>query len=51
MGPNGRKLPAVLVREVAMVNKGIRRLPVVDDGAPMGTLSRSDICRVVIYHS
>jgi CBS domain-containing protein len=36
---------------VAMVDKGIRRLPVVDDGKLMGTLSRSDICRVVIYHS
>lgn len=36
---------------VAMVDKGIRRLPVVDDGKLMGTLSRSDICRAVIYHS
>lgn len=36
---------------VIMVEKQIRRLPVVDDGKLMGTLSRSDICRAVIYYA
>lgn len=36
---------------VVMAEKGIRRLPVVDDGKLVGTLSRSDICRAVIYRS
>lgn len=36
---------------VVMVEKQIRRLPVVDDGKLMGTLSRSDICRAVIYYA
>ena len=36
---------------VVMVEKQIRRLPVVDDGKLLGTLSRSDICRAVIYHA
>ncbi len=36
---------------VIMTEKGIRRLPVVDGGTLTGTLSRSDICRAVIYHS
>lgn len=34
-----------------MVEKQIRRLPVVDDGKLMGTVSRSDICRAVIYYA
>jgi CBS domain-containing protein len=34
-----------------MIDRGIRRLPVVDDGALVGTLSRADLCRAVIYHS
>ncbi|GAB1817843.1 CBS domain-containing protein [Herbidospora sp. RD11066] len=36
---------------IVMVERGIRRLPVVDDGALVGTLSRADLCRAVIYHS
>jgi CBS domain-containing protein len=36
---------------VVMIDRGIRRLPVVDDGALVGTLSRADLCRAVIYHS
>ena len=36
---------------VIMVEKQIRRLPVVDDGKLMGTVSRSDICRAVIYYA
>ena len=36
---------------IVMVDRGIRRLPVVDDGALVGTLSRADLCRAVIYHS
>jgi CBS domain-containing protein len=36
---------------VVMVEKQIRRLPVVDDGKLMGTVSRADICRAVIYYA
>ncbi|GHO45731.1 HPP family protein [Ktedonospora formicarum] len=36
---------------IVMIEKQIRRLPVVDDGKLMGTVSRSDICRAVIYHA
>jgi CBS domain-containing protein len=36
---------------IIMVEKQIRRLPVVDDGKLMGTVSRSDICRAVIYYA
>lgn len=36
---------------VVMLDRGIRRLPVVDDGTLVGTLSRADLCRAVIYHS
>ncbi|WP_214107485.1 CBS domain-containing protein [Acrocarpospora catenulata] len=36
---------------IVMVERGIRRLPVVDDGTLVGTLSRADLCRAVIYHS
>ena len=36
---------------VVMIDRGIRRLPVVDDGTLVGTLSRADLCRAVIYHS
>ena len=32
-----------------MIQKQIRRLPVVQDGQLVGTVSRSDICRAVIY--
>lgn len=33
----------------AMVEKQIRRLPVVDNGRLVGTISRSDICRASVY--
>ena len=36
---------------IVMIDRGIRRLPVVSDGALVGTLSRADLCRAVIYHS
>nr|BFE57485.1 CBS domain-containing protein [Dactylosporangium thailandense] len=36
---------------VVMLDRGLRRLPVVDDGQLVGTLSRADLCRAVIYHS
>ncbi len=36
---------------IVMVDRGIRRLLVVDDGTLVGTLSRADLCRAVIYHS
>lgn len=36
---------------IVMVEKQIRRLPVVDEGKLLGTVSRSDICRAVIYHA
>ena len=36
---------------VVMLDRGIRRLAVVDDGRLVGTVSRSDLVRAVIYHS
>jgi CBS domain-containing protein len=36
---------------IVMIDRGIRRLPVVDDGVLVGTLARADLCRAVIYHS
>lgn len=36
---------------IVMLDRGIRRLPVVDEGTLVGTLSRADLCRAVIYHS
>jgi CBS domain-containing protein len=36
---------------VVMIEKQIRRLPVVDDGKLVGTVSRADICRAVIYYA
>jgi CBS domain-containing protein len=36
---------------VVMLDRSIRRLPVVDDGRLVGTLARADLVRAVIYHS
>jgi CBS domain-containing protein len=36
---------------VVMVDRAIRRLPVVENGSLVGTLSRADLCRAVIYRS
>ena len=36
---------------VVMTERGLRRVPVVDDGALRGTLSQSDICRAVLQHA
>ena len=36
---------------IVMLDRGIRRLPVVDSGRLVGTLSRADLVRAVIYHS
>lgn len=34
-----------------MIEKQIRSLPVVDDGKLVGSLSRADICRAIIYYA
>jgi len=36
---------------VVMTERGLRRVPVVDDGVLRGTLSQSDICRAVLQHA
>jgi CBS domain-containing protein len=46
-----RSTEEVAKAAVVMTEKQIRRLPVVDDGRLQGTVSRSDICRAVIYHA
>jgi CBS domain-containing protein len=34
-----------------MIEKFIRRLPVVEDGRLVGTVSRADLCRAIVYSS
>ena len=36
---------------ILMLDRGIRRLPVVDGNQLVGTVSRADLVRAVIYHS
>ena len=36
---------------VVMLDRGLRRLPVVERGQLVGTVSRADLVRAVIYHS
>jgi predicted transcriptional regulator len=36
---------------VALVDQGLRRIPVVADGALLGAISRADVCRAVLYHA
>jgi CBS domain-containing protein len=46
MAPNDEAAMAATV----MTEKQIRRLPVVEDDRLVGTVSRADICRAVIYY-
>lgn len=41
----------VAMAAAVMTEKQIRRLPVVEDGALVGTVSRADLCRAVIYYA
>ena len=45
--------PADEVAQAAtiMVDRQIRRLPVVEDGRLHGTVSRADVCRAVVYYA
>ncbi|SDG63364.1 CBS domain-containing protein [Pseudonocardia oroxyli] len=36
---------------VALLDRGMRRIPVVVDGTLLGTVSRADVCRAVLYHA
>ncbi len=42
---------AVAIAAAVMAEKQIRRLPVVENGKLLGTVSRADVCRAVIYYS
>ena len=36
---------------VLLLDEELRRVPVIDGGKLLGTLSRADVCRAVLYHS
>ena len=46
-----RPTDPVAMAATVMAEKQIRRLPVVDDGKLVGTVSRADVCRAVVYYS
>ncbi|MEJ2864799.1 CBS domain-containing protein [Actinomycetospora flava] len=46
VGPGSHVAEAAVI----MVDRGIRRLPVVEDGHLVGTVSRTDVCRAVLAH-
>ncbi len=46
-----RPTDAVAKAAAVMAEKQIRRLPVVEHGKLMGTVSRADVCRAVVYYS
>jgi CBS domain-containing protein len=41
----------VAMAAAVMIERYIRRLPVVADGRLAGTISRADLCRAVVYYS
>jgi CBS domain-containing protein len=41
----------VTMAATVMIERYIRRLPVVADGRLAGTISRADLCRAVVYYS
>ncbi len=46
-----RPTDAVAMAAAVMAEKQIRRLPVVENGNLVGTVSRADVCRAVLYYN